>query len=48
MSFTLIGIVGAIYLAIAVSELFSGNLGLAVVFASYAMANVGLMMVSGT
>ena len=46
MSAALIGFVGLIYAAIAVSELYSGNHGLALVFASYAMANVGLIMVA--
>ena len=47
MSAALIAFVGLIYLIIAVSEYWSGNYGLAVVFGSYAMANVGLIMVSG-
>jgi hypothetical protein len=46
MSVALIGFVGMIYLAIAVSELSAGNNGLALVFFSYALANVGLIMVS--
>jgi hypothetical protein len=46
MSAALIAFVGVIYLAIALSELWTGNYGLALVFASYAMANVGLIMVS--
>ena len=46
MSAALIGFVGVIYLAIAVSELVAGNHGLALVFASYALANVGLIMVA--
>jgi hypothetical protein len=45
MSIALIGFVGAVYLIIAISELSDGNHGLALVFASYAMANVGLIMV---
>ena len=47
MSAALIGFVGAIYLVIAVSELVSGNYPLAIVFGSYSLANVGLIMVSG-
>jgi hypothetical protein len=45
MSVALIGFVGAVYMVIAISELWDGNHGLALVFASYAMANVGLIMV---
>ena len=47
MSAALIAFVGAIYLVIAVAEFVNGNYGLAVVFGSYSLANVGLIMVSG-
>ena len=47
MSAALIGFVGVIYAGIAVSELVSGNYPLAIVFGSYSLANVGLIMVSG-
>ena len=46
LSAALIGFVGAIYLVVAVSYLWSGNHWMALVFASYALANVGLIMVA--
>jgi hypothetical protein len=47
MSAALIGFVGVIYAVIAVSKASSGDWGMFIVFSSYAMANVGLIMVSG-
>jgi hypothetical protein len=46
MSGLLIAIVGAIYVGIAVDQLTQGNLGLAVMYAGYAFANVGAWMLA--
>jgi hypothetical protein len=45
VSASLIAIVTLIYLGVAASEFMDGNPGMSVVFGSYAMANVGLIMV---
>ncbi len=46
MSATLIAIVGVIYLAVAVDSYINGNTGMAIAFAGYAFANIGLMMLA--
>ena len=43
MSTGLIALVTFIYMGVAGSEIWGGNYGIALVFASYAMANVGLI-----
>ena len=43
MSVPLIALVGVIYLAVAVSEFYGGRPGIAVVYAAYALANVGFI-----
>ena len=44
MSNFLIGIVGIIYLGVAISEFRAGHLGFCLAFISYAFANVGLIL----
>lgn len=44
MSAWLIGLVAVIYLGVAVSELRAGDKSMALVWAAYALANVGLML----
>lgn len=44
VSASLIAIVTVIYTAIAVSEIVGGNYPMALVYASYALANVGLVL----
>lgn len=44
MSGWLIGLVGLIYLGVAVSEYRGGNTGMALTFVGYSVANVGLIM----
>lgn len=46
MSASLIAIVTVIYIAVAANEVRAGNLGLAIAFAGYAAANVGLIMIA--
>lgn len=43
MSGWLLGIVGAIYLAVAVNEACKGNWPMTIVYASYALGNVGFI-----
>lgn len=47
MSGTLIAITGAIYVAVAVDLASKGQVGLAITYAGYAFANVGLYLVAG-
>lgn len=44
MSATLLIIVTMIYVGVALSEVQSGNVPMAIVFGSYALANVGLIL----
>lgn len=44
VSLGLLGVVTVIYAAIALNELWVGRHGVAIVFAGYCVANVGLMM----
>lgn len=44
MSSWLIALTGCIYLAVAVEQLVKGNMGMAVMFAAYALSNVGIWM----
>lgn len=44
MSIWLIATVGVVYLVIAVEQFTKGNVGMAVTFTGYALANVGLCL----
>jgi len=44
MSATLIGFVTLIYLGVAISEFINGRHGMAICFAGYSVANIGLVM----
>lgn len=46
MSGSLIAITGLIYLYVAAEQAWRGNVGLAIAYAGYASANVGLYMVA--
>lgn len=47
MSRPLIIIVGLIYTYIAIESGYRGNVGLSIMYAAYALANVGLWMIAG-
>jgi len=44
MSSSLIAIIGAVYIVIAVDLLFKNNIGLGIAFLGYALGNVGLYL----
>jgi hypothetical protein len=46
MSGNLIAITGLIYLYVAAEQAYRGNIGLAIAYAGYASANVGLYLVA--
>jgi hypothetical protein len=45
MSRPLIAIVGLIYVLVSIDSAFKGNVGLSIMYAAYALANVGLWMI---
>ena len=46
MSALLIGVVTVIYVGVAVSEWHAGHSGMALAFAGYALANIGLIQIA--